>query len=42
MHVRLRFFKTPEGGIRQLSERTPDGGKTWVVNYDLIYTRARS
>jgi hypothetical protein len=39
MHVRLTFFKRPDGTVRQLSERTADGGKTWQVNYDLIYTR---
>jgi hypothetical protein len=39
MHVRLTFFKRPDGTVRQFSERTPDGGKTWQVNYDLIYTR---
>ena len=39
MHVRLTFFKRPDGTVRQLSERTADGGKTWTVNYDLIYTK---
>jgi hypothetical protein len=39
MHVRLTFFKRPDGTVRQLSERTADGGKTWQVNYDLIYTK---
>lgn len=39
MHVRLTFFKQADGSVRQYSERTPDGGKTWQVNYDLIYTR---
>jgi hypothetical protein len=41
MHVRLTFFKRDDGSVRQLSERTMDGGKTWQVNYDLIYTRRR-
>jgi hypothetical protein len=41
MHVRLTFFKRDDGSVRQLSERTTDGGKTWQVNYDLIYTRRR-
>jgi hypothetical protein len=40
MHVRLTFFKRPDGSVRQLSERTPDGSKTWQVNYDLIYTKS--
>jgi hypothetical protein len=39
MHVRLTFFKRADGTVRQLSERTNDGGKTWQVNYDLIYTK---
>ena len=41
MHVRLTFFKRSDGSVRQFSERTGDGGKTWQVNYDLIYTRRR-
>ncbi len=41
MHVRLAFFKQADGSVRQYSQRTPDGGKTWQVNYDLIYTRRR-
>jgi hypothetical protein len=39
MHTRLTFFRRPDGSVRQYSERTSDGGKTWQVNYDLIYTR---
>jgi hypothetical protein len=39
IHVRLTFFKRADGSVRQFSERTADGGKTWQVNYDLIYTR---
>ena len=39
MHTRLTFFRLPDGGVRQYSERTSDGGKTWQVNYDLIYTK---
>ena len=41
MHVRLTFFIRGDGTLRQLSERTSDGGKTWQVNYDLIYTNRR-
>jgi hypothetical protein len=37
--TRLTFFKQGADRVRQLSERTTDGGATWVVNYDLIYTR---
>ena len=39
MHVRLTFFRQPDGTVRQYSERTDDGGKTWTVNYDMIYTK---
>jgi hypothetical protein len=39
VHTRLTFFRQPDGSVRQYSERTTDGGKTWTVNYDLIYTR---
>ena len=39
VHTRLTFFRLPDGSVRQYSERTEDGGKTWQVNYDLIYTR---
>lgn len=42
MHVRLTFFKRPDGSVRQFSERTSDGGQTWQVNYDLIYTKRES
>jgi hypothetical protein len=39
MRTRLTFFRRPDGSVRQYSERTEDGGRTWQVNYDLIYTR---
>jgi tetratricopeptide (TPR) repeat protein len=39
MRTRLTFFRQPDGSVRQYSERTSDGGKTWQVNYDLIYTK---
>jgi hypothetical protein len=37
--TRLTFFNLDENHVRQLSESTADGGKTWTVNYDFIYTR---
>jgi hypothetical protein len=41
--VRTRLTFTPSvRGVRQFSESTRDGGKTWQVNYDLFYTRADS
>ena len=41
VRTRLTFFRRPDGTVRQFSERTTDGGKTWQVNYDLIYTKRR-
>jgi hypothetical protein len=41
MQTRLTFFRQADGTVRQYSERTMDGGKTWQVNYDLIYTKRR-
>lgn len=37
--TRLTFFNLDPNHVRQLSESTADGGKTWTVNYDLIYSR---
>ena len=37
--TRLTFFNLGVNRVRQLSEATADGGKTWTVSYDLIYTR---
>jgi hypothetical protein len=39
VRTRLTFFPRPDGTVRQFSEVTPDSGKTWRVNYDLIYTK---
>ena len=30
VRTRLTFFRQPDGSVRQYSERTRDGGKTWV------------
>lgn len=38
-HTRLTFFNLGPNKVRQLSESSSDGGKTWSVTYDLIYTR---
>jgi hypothetical protein len=36
--LRMTFFD--EGGtVRQLGEQSTDGGRTWAVSYDLLYTR---
>jgi tetratricopeptide (TPR) repeat protein len=37
--TRLTFFKLEPDKVRQLSEVSVDGGRTWRVNYDLIYRR---
>jgi tetratricopeptide (TPR) repeat protein len=37
--TRLTFFKLGPDRVRQLSEQSHDGGKTWSVAYDLIYVR---
>jgi hypothetical protein len=39
--TRLSFFQQGPDTVRQLSESTSDGGKTWTVNYDLIYKRRK-
>jgi tetratricopeptide (TPR) repeat protein len=35
----LQFFHLASGKVRQLSQGSTDGGKTWNVEYDLTYTR---
>lgn len=32
----------PKQSVRQLGERSDDGGKTWTVEFDLRYVRART
>lgn len=39
VQTRLSFLRLDSDHVRQLSESTIDGAKTWTVNYDLIYTR---
>jgi dienelactone hydrolase len=39
--TRMTFFQLGEDKLRQLSERSTDGGKTWTVGYDFIYTRRK-
>lgn len=41
VRTRLTFFRIAADTVRQFSESTRDDGKTWTVNYDLIYTRAK-
>jgi hypothetical protein len=40
--TKLTFFRLGPDRVRQLSEVSTDGGKTWTTNYDLIYTRRKS
>lgn len=37
-HQRMTFFDR-KGTVRQLGETSTDGGKTWSISYDLLYTR---
>ena len=37
--TRMTFFNLAPGKVRQLVERSSDGGKTWKVQYDFAYTR---
>lgn len=41
VRTRLTFFRQPDGSVRQYSERTDDDGKTWMVNYDLVYVKRK-
>lgn len=36
---RLAFFNLDPNNVRQLAERSNDGGGTWVTEYDFHYTR---
>jgi tetratricopeptide (TPR) repeat protein len=38
----LQFFSLSPEKVRQLSQGSTDGGKTWNVEYDFIYTRHKS
>jgi hypothetical protein len=37
---RMTFFDQ-QGSVRQLGERSSDGGQTWSVAYHLLYTAKR-
>ncbi len=39
---KMTFFPLPEGRVRQLGERSTDGGKTWSADYDLIYAKKKT
>jgi tetratricopeptide (TPR) repeat protein len=38
---RLTFFNIDHDHVRQLSEKSADGGATWATEYDFLYTRKR-
>ncbi|HLG40279.1 MAG TPA: hypothetical protein VI461_11455 [Chitinophagaceae bacterium] len=38
---RLTFTKLSDDKVRQLGERSDDGGKTWTAEYDLEYRRRK-
>ena len=37
----LQFFKLDNDHVRQFSQQSTDGGKTWSVEYDLTYNRKK-
>lgn len=37
----LQFFKLDDNRVRQFSQRSKDGGKTWTIEYDLTYVRKK-
>ena len=39
--TKLTFFRLGPDQVRQLSEVSTDGGKTWATNYDLLNTRRK-
>jgi hypothetical protein len=39
--LRLRFSRLPDGSVRQLAERSLDGGKAWTTSYDFRYRPKR-
>ena len=38
---RFKFFNQGPDQVRQLSETSADGGKTWNTNYDFTYKRKK-
>jgi len=38
----LQFFNLAPDKVRQFSQGSTDGGKTWKVEYDFTYTRRKS
>jgi hypothetical protein len=42
MRRHLQFFNLAPDTVRQFSQRSTDGGKTWTVEYDFTYHRRKS
>jgi tetratricopeptide (TPR) repeat protein len=40
--MHLQFFKLGPDSVRQFNQLSSDGGATWTVGYDFIYTRKKS
>jgi hypothetical protein len=38
--VRMTYSRSPDGSVRQLGERSADGGKNWSPSFDLRYRRS--
>ena len=38
---KMTFFIQDDGKVRQVGESSVDNGKTWTVEYDLVYTRVK-
>ena len=39
--MRMPFFNQGSDRVRQLQEQSADGGKTWSVSFDGLYTRKK-
>jgi len=39
--ARMTFFQNGPDQVRQLGEKSTDGGATWTVEYDLLYQRKK-
>ena len=39
--VRMTFTPNPDGTVRQYSDQSGDGGRSWTLRYDYTYRPAR-
>lgn len=39
--ARMTFTKLPDGAVRQLGEKSTNGGTSWTVTFDLVYRRRK-